>query len=219
MNDGLRTDVFVRYLPEAIACACIYLASCKLGIPLPRHPMWWEMFSVDEDSVHEIALTLVRLYARPKPNIVALEKDLAKLRKQQLETRERELELKKQSQTGVSKGAVSDNVAAVSPPAVADNLNDPSLPADSVVNKTKKPIDSNDPNRVIASAVATARAAAANISATRNNSSSALIEEVLRANRDASSSDLSKRLTNGSIDKFNSANYGSTELDSKRVDR
>lgn len=41
MNDSLRTDCFVRYQPETIACACIYLSARKLGIPLPRKPAWW----------------------------------------------------------------------------------------------------------------------------------------------------------------------------------
>jgi hypothetical protein len=40
MNDSLRTDCFVRYQPETIACACIYLSARKLSIPLPRKPSW-----------------------------------------------------------------------------------------------------------------------------------------------------------------------------------
>lgn len=30
MNDSLRTNVFVRFQPETIACACIYLAARAL---------------------------------------------------------------------------------------------------------------------------------------------------------------------------------------------
>ena len=30
MNDSFRTDVFVRFQPETIACACIYLAVRQL---------------------------------------------------------------------------------------------------------------------------------------------------------------------------------------------
>lgn len=49
MNDALRTDVFVRFEPETIACACIYLAARALQVsahtPLllvykPR-PLWF----------------------------------------------------------------------------------------------------------------------------------------------------------------------------------
>lgn len=32
MNDSLRTDVFVRFPPESIACACIYLAARTLEV-------------------------------------------------------------------------------------------------------------------------------------------------------------------------------------------
>ena len=32
MNDSFRTDVFVRWHPETIACACIYLAARQLQV-------------------------------------------------------------------------------------------------------------------------------------------------------------------------------------------
>lgn len=32
MNDSLRTDAFVRYHPETIACACIFLAARRLQV-------------------------------------------------------------------------------------------------------------------------------------------------------------------------------------------
>lgn len=32
MNDSFRTDVFVRFQPETIACACIYLAARQLQV-------------------------------------------------------------------------------------------------------------------------------------------------------------------------------------------
>ena len=32
MNDSLRSDLFVRFSPEAIACACIYLAARVIGV-------------------------------------------------------------------------------------------------------------------------------------------------------------------------------------------
>jgi len=34
MNDSFRTNVFVRFRPETIACACIYLASRNLQVKL-----------------------------------------------------------------------------------------------------------------------------------------------------------------------------------------
>ena len=32
MNDSFRSNVFVRFQPETIACACIYLAARKLKV-------------------------------------------------------------------------------------------------------------------------------------------------------------------------------------------
>lgn len=32
MNDSFRTDVFVRWPPETIACACIWLAARQLQV-------------------------------------------------------------------------------------------------------------------------------------------------------------------------------------------
>lgn len=113
MNDILRTDVFVRHTPEAVACACIFLAARRLGIPLPRCPPWWEMFNVDDESVHEIALCLQRLYVREKPNIIAIETRLAEARKKQAEERE------------ASAAAVAAAAAAASAaPAASQNTDD-----------------------------------------------------------------------------------------------
>ena len=40
MNDGLRTDIFMRYRAETIACACIFLAARTVEHPvaLPMQP-------------------------------------------------------------------------------------------------------------------------------------------------------------------------------------
>lgn len=38
MNDSLRTDVFVRFQPESIACACIYLAARTLEVSVAPPP-------------------------------------------------------------------------------------------------------------------------------------------------------------------------------------
>lgn len=66
MNDSLRTDVFVRYQPEVIACACIYLTARKLKLPLPKNPAWYELFGVTETQIRDICLRILRLYSRPK---------------------------------------------------------------------------------------------------------------------------------------------------------
>ncbi|GLV38229.1 uncharacterized protein CBL_12875 [Carabus blaptoides fortunei] len=82
MNDSLRTDAFVRYQPEVIACACIYLTARKLKLPLPRAPAWYLVFGVSELQIKDVCLKILRLYARPKPNVEALEKKVDELCKQ-----------------------------------------------------------------------------------------------------------------------------------------
>ena len=66
MNDSLRTDVFVRYQPETVACACIYLTSRKLNISLPKSPAWFTIFSVSEEDIQDVCYRILRLYKRPK---------------------------------------------------------------------------------------------------------------------------------------------------------
>ncbi|VDP75463.1 unnamed protein product [Echinostoma caproni] len=179
MNDSLRTDLFVRYLPEAIACACIYLASCKLGIPLPRHPAWWEMFTVDEESVREIALCLVRLYARPKANIAELEAELAKLRKSQVEAKEREIELKKVQSSVTPDNASDHSSITLSPNALIvskKNLVTTKGSSSSIVGDSNTSVpdmtQSLPPNSILASALATAKAVAASITASKAGNAS-----------------------------------------------
>ncbi|CAH8678939.1 unnamed protein product [Schistosoma haematobium] len=174
MNDSLRTDIFVRYLPEAIACGCIYLASCKLNIPLPRHPAWWEMFSVSEESVHEIALCLLRLYARPKVDVGKLESVLAQLRKSQAEAKERENELRKQQTVTTPPSTRSDHsFGYLSPPnhlSKSKNQNKPNGNKKSVDSKAE-PEDTSTvfaPNSLLASALANAKAVAATITASKS---------------------------------------------------
>jgi hypothetical protein len=66
MNDSLQTDVFVRYQPETVACACIYLTSRKLNISLPKMPAWFSIFRVSEEDIRDVCFWILRLYKRPK---------------------------------------------------------------------------------------------------------------------------------------------------------
>lgn len=66
MNDALRTDVFVRYSPETIACSCIWLAGRQLKIPLPENPPWYHIFRVTLSDIEEIAASILKLYTRKK---------------------------------------------------------------------------------------------------------------------------------------------------------
>jgi hypothetical protein len=66
MNDSLRTDIFLRYAPETIACACIFLAARVLDYPLPSadSAKWWELFDADESSILDACRTFLKMYAR-----------------------------------------------------------------------------------------------------------------------------------------------------------
>ncbi|VDK80283.1 unnamed protein product [Gongylonema pulchrum] len=84
MNDGLRTDIFLRYRPETIACSCIHLAARTIRepVPLPREPFpWFEAFGASDRDVQAISLLLLRVYARTRPpNWVRLNDTVKKLR-------------------------------------------------------------------------------------------------------------------------------------------
>ncbi|CAF0966732.1 unnamed protein product [Adineta ricciae] len=68
MNDSLRTDIFLRFTPETIACACIDLAARNLQIPLPKNPRWYLIFGAKPEEVRYIMIAILRLYyRRPRP--------------------------------------------------------------------------------------------------------------------------------------------------------
>ena len=67
MNDGLRTDIFLRYPAETIACACIHLAARTLEKPvaLPKNPSpWFEIFDATERDINSICQVLLELYTK-----------------------------------------------------------------------------------------------------------------------------------------------------------
>ena len=66
MNDSLRTDVFVRYTPETIAVACIYLSARKLKVALPKSPSWFDVLGVEEDDIKDCCYRMICPYKREK---------------------------------------------------------------------------------------------------------------------------------------------------------
>lgn len=96
MNDSLRTNLFVRFPPETIACACIFLAARELKvractcvivptdaelpeyssvplsltqIPLCQSPPWWLVFDANYEDI-EVQLqshTHVHVYTISAP--------------------------------------------------------------------------------------------------------------------------------------------------------
>lgn len=81
MNDALRTDVFMRFPPETIACACIYLTARKIGLPLPNNPHWFLLFKVSEEDIREVSMRILQLYKRPKVHPEELESKVDLLRR------------------------------------------------------------------------------------------------------------------------------------------
>lgn len=81
MNDALRTDVFMRFHPETIACACIYLTARKIGLPLPNNPHWFSLFKVPEEDIKEVSVRILQLYKRVKVNPEELESKIDSLKK------------------------------------------------------------------------------------------------------------------------------------------
>ncbi|XP_027622357.1 cyclin-L2 isoform X2 [Tupaia chinensis] len=109
MNDSLRTDVFVRFQPESIACACIYLAARTLEIPLPNRPHWFLLFGATEEEIQEICLKILQLYTRKKVDLTHLESEVEK--------RKHAIEEAKAQARGLLPGAaqVLDNTSGFSP--------------------------------------------------------------------------------------------------------
>lgn len=87
MNDSLRSDVFLRYQPETVACACVYLAARQLQLPLPTTPTWFSLFRVTESSIRDVCRRILRLYSRPRVRPEQLEKRVEELRRQYEEAR------------------------------------------------------------------------------------------------------------------------------------
>lgn len=82
MNDSLRSDVFLRYHPETVACACVYLGARQLQLPLPTAPAWFSLFKVNETAIRDVCRRILRLYCRPRVRPEALEKKVEELRRQ-----------------------------------------------------------------------------------------------------------------------------------------
>ncbi|XP_055624680.1 cyclin-L2-like [Toxorhynchites rutilus septentrionalis] len=90
MNDSFRTDVFVRYQPETIACACIYLTARKQNIALPNNPQWFLIFRVTEEDVLDVCYRIMALYKRAKPNAETLEDAVENLKKKYQEQKKKD---------------------------------------------------------------------------------------------------------------------------------
>ncbi|XP_043079603.1 cyclin-L1-like isoform X2 [Puntigrus tetrazona] len=80
MNDSLRTDVFLRFRAETIACACIFLSARVLQIPLPDQPPWFLLFGASEQDLIEISSCILRLYSLQCESLAALQQQVEEMR-------------------------------------------------------------------------------------------------------------------------------------------
>ncbi|KAI0989765.1 hypothetical protein GJ496_007176 [Pomphorhynchus laevis] len=83
MNDSLLTDIFLRYTPESIACACILLAARKLNIALPRNPPWHLLFGAQYPDIESICKRIIILYQHEIKPYTYYEGILAELKENQ----------------------------------------------------------------------------------------------------------------------------------------
>jgi cyclin L len=90
MNDSFRSDVFVRYQPETIACACIALAGRKLNINMSTSPPWFVIFNVKEEDLIDACFRIHGLYLRPKADVEKLEEAVNELKKKYQDQRKKE---------------------------------------------------------------------------------------------------------------------------------
>ncbi|CAF3693687.1 unnamed protein product [Rotaria socialis] len=89
MNDSLRTDIFLRFTPETIACACIDLAARTLQIPLPKNPPWYLIFGAKPEEVHYIMISIIRLYQHRPKSVEEIEKILNTFREKREDERKK----------------------------------------------------------------------------------------------------------------------------------
>jgi hypothetical protein len=74
INDSQRTDVCMRYSPETICCAALWMGARVLGLKLPSEssPPWWELFDARKDDMDAVCTRVAALYSRGKAEYVDL---------------------------------------------------------------------------------------------------------------------------------------------------
>ena len=74
INDSQRTDVCMRYAPETICCAALWMGARVLQIKLPSEasPPWWELFDAKKADMDAVVARVSALYSRPRASFVDL---------------------------------------------------------------------------------------------------------------------------------------------------
>ena len=111
MNDSLHTDIFLRYSPENIVCACIYLSARELQISLPEEPIkWFTIFGADEQSIKDICIRIMHLYTHKKKSQEELERLVVECREQQEAEKRR---IKEQAATAQANASLAAALATL----------------------------------------------------------------------------------------------------------
>mmetsp|Transcript_45141 Transcript_45141/g.118437 ORF Transcript_45141/g.118437 Transcript_45141/m.118437 type:complete len:270 (+) Transcript_45141:40-849(+) len=74
INDSQRTDVSVRFAPETICCAALWLGARVHQIKLPSHttPPWWELFEARKEDIDTVVAEVAALYSRGRAQYVEM---------------------------------------------------------------------------------------------------------------------------------------------------
>jgi len=71
LNDGLRTNICLRFPPPVIATAAIYMAARDLAVPLPEEPKpWWELLIQLQKTLMKFVDPFINYIAYQKHNIL-----------------------------------------------------------------------------------------------------------------------------------------------------
>jgi len=70
LNDSQRTDACLRFAPETICCAALWMGARVLQIKLP--PAWWELFDASKADMDAVCAQVAALYSRGKAAYVEL---------------------------------------------------------------------------------------------------------------------------------------------------
>lgn len=75
INDSQRTDICMRYPPETICCAALWMGARVLQIKLPSggaSPPWWELFDAKREDMDAVCARVIALYSRPRATFIDL---------------------------------------------------------------------------------------------------------------------------------------------------
>ena len=74
INDSQRTDVCIRYEPETICCAALWMGARVLAIKLPSDatPPWWDLFDAKKEDMDAVCARVAALYSKPPAAFVDL---------------------------------------------------------------------------------------------------------------------------------------------------